>query len=133
LERLLPELDREPHLQRRRRDGGSGRIAAAWGDLNPGSRAAGFLDTFPLQALGWGQPLQSALDQRAGGGGEAAGTRSTFAISLFDDGTGIDEQLEDRRGEPGPDDPAATGLAQVGPAGRWHRDFDLRARATTRS
>jgi hypothetical protein len=80
---------------------GPPRIAPAWADLNPESRVGSTdqnLGTFPVQALGFSQvnsfkirwinvpEFGSALCA-----GAQAGQTNTFAITLFDDGTGIDE------------------------------------------
>ncbi len=71
---------------------GSTMIAPAWADLNPESRAA-YSNTFPVQAVGfagvnhfkvrWINVPESDL--------ESCGSQNTVAVSLFDDGTGIDE------------------------------------------
>lgn len=72
---------------------GAPRIAGAWHDLNPGSRANNFVNTFPVQALGFAgvNHFKIRWINVPSFGGEAAGTQNTFAISLFDDGTGADE------------------------------------------
>lgn len=72
---------------------GPPRIAAAWRNFDPASRTLPAVNTFPVQALGfaginhfkvrWINVPQSGL--------HGEGSRNTFSISLFDDGTGIDE------------------------------------------
>jgi hypothetical protein len=68
------------------------KIAPAWVHLNPGSRAT-HKNTFPVQALGFagindfkvrwiGVPEFNK---------ETCGSQNTFSVSLFDDGTGLDE------------------------------------------
>jgi hypothetical protein len=67
-------------------------IAPAWTALNTASRAS-FQNTFPVQAMGfaninhfmvrWINVPQS--------GKESCGSSNTFAASLYDDGTGVDE------------------------------------------
>jgi hypothetical protein len=68
---------------------GAPRIAPAWTDLNPGSRA-GFVNTFPIQAMGFAgiNNFKVRWINVPENGHEAAGSRNTFAVSLFDDGTG---------------------------------------------
>ncbi len=71
---------------------GPARIAGAWTDLNPIARAVSTA-SFPVQALGFAGINHFKLrwidvPQFAA---EAAGQRNSFSISLFDDGTGIDE------------------------------------------
>jgi hypothetical protein len=68
------------------------RIAGAWCDLNPSSRA-GFKNTFPVQALGFAavNHFKVRYINVPEFGGEACGNSNTFAISLMDDGTGADE------------------------------------------
>src|SRR5437868_1422801 len=72
---------------------GPPKIAGAWADLNPGSRGAGFLNTFPVQALGFA--TINAFEVRYINvpefGQESCNSSNTFSITLFDDGTGIDE------------------------------------------
>src|SRR5262249_39884999 len=72
---------------------GRPKIAAAWADLNPGSRANGFLNTFPVQALGVAgvNDLRIRWINVPEFGFECCGSNNTFSIDLFDDGTGIDE------------------------------------------
>src|SRR6185503_3161431 len=78
------------------------KIAPAWTDLNPNSRpfpasVAGVpnpgANTFPVQALGFANV--NAFKVRwinvPQFGGESCGSRNTFAVTLYDDGTGIDE------------------------------------------
>jgi len=72
---------------------GRPKIAAAWTDLNPGSRAGGFLNTFPVQALGFAtvNDFRIRWINVPEFGFECCGSSNTFSIDLFDDGTGIDE------------------------------------------
>src|SRR5262249_19431922 len=69
---------------------GSPRIAPAWTDLNLASRTGGFLNAFPVQAMGFAgiNHFKIRWINVPETGQEAAGSRNTFAISLFDDGTG---------------------------------------------
>src|SRR6185295_14353235 len=69
------------------------KIAPAWSDLNPSSRTAGFLNTFPVQALGFANINAFKLRwiNVPQFGFEACGSRNTFSVTLYDDGTGIDE------------------------------------------
>jgi hypothetical protein len=69
------------------------RIAPAWADHLPSARLLGFNQTFPVQALGfagvnaftvrWIDVPQFGLD--------GCGSSNTFSITLYDDGTGVDE------------------------------------------
>jgi hypothetical protein len=90
------------------------RIAPAWADLNPNARAVN-LGTFPVLALGfanvnsfrvrWINVPEFGLEDCTGvqdplvtglltsGGGAS----NTFAVTLFDDGTGLDENTTERR------------------------------------
>jgi hypothetical protein len=72
---------------------GPPRIAPAWADLNPASRVGGFLNTFPVQAVGFANV--NAFKVRwinvPEFGQEECGSQNTFSVTLFDDGTGIDE------------------------------------------
>jgi uncharacterized repeat protein (TIGR01451 family) len=72
---------------------GAPRIAGTWGDLNPASRAGGFLNTFPLQAIGFANVNHFKVRwiNVPEFGLEGASSRNTFAISLYDDGLGQDE------------------------------------------
>src|SRR5262249_38610145 len=77
---------------------GAPRIAPAWTDLNPASRSGDVLGTFPVQALGFSginsfkvrwinvPQFGSELCTAAG-----HGLSNTFSVTLWDDGTGIDE------------------------------------------
>jgi hypothetical protein len=72
---------------------GPTRIAAAWTDLNPISRTAGHLNTFPVQALGF-SAANSFITRWINVpmfSWEVCGGRDSFSINLFDDGTGLDE------------------------------------------
>jgi hypothetical protein len=74
------------------------RIAPAWADLNPASRAVDPC-TFPVQALGfanvnafkvrWINVPEFGLEGCTGLG--LAGASNTFSVILYDDGTGVDE------------------------------------------
>jgi hypothetical protein len=76
---------------------GPPRIAPAWSDLNPSARDADLRD-FPVQALGfaningfktrWINVPQFSEEACTGDGG---GFSNTFSVTLYDDGTGIDE------------------------------------------
>jgi hypothetical protein len=70
------------------------RIAPAWRDFDMSTRhVGGALHTFPVQAVGFAAPNQfkvrwiNAVRVEHGG----LSSHSTFSVSLFDDGTGIDE------------------------------------------
>ncbi|PYS25952.1 MAG: hypothetical protein DMF72_00165, partial [Acidobacteria bacterium] len=74
------------------------KIAAAWTDLNPAARGANFGD-FPVQALGFSDinafkirfiNVPRFSDEACTGSGPSGAT-NTFAVTLFDDGVGIDE------------------------------------------
>lgn len=76
---------------------GPPRIAAAWSDLNPAARSVDFR-VFPVQALGFANvnafkvryinvPEFGSEICTANGGGQS----NNFSITLYDDGTGIDE------------------------------------------
>ena len=76
------------------------RIAPAWADLNPSARDSN-LCTFPVQALGFANinafkvrwinvPEFNSVDC-VGNTANFAGATNTFAVTLYDDGTGIDE------------------------------------------
>src|SRR5882724_8501699 len=77
---------------------GPPRIAPAWTDLNPSSRGVS-CGTFPVQALGfaninafkvrWINVPEFGAETCTGAG--LAGASNTFSVTLFDDGTGIDE------------------------------------------
>jgi hypothetical protein len=67
-------------------------IAPAWTALNTGSRAS-FSNTFPVQAMGFANInhfIYRWIDVPQAGK-EACGSSNTFAVSLYDDGTGLDE------------------------------------------
>jgi Big-like domain-containing protein len=72
---------------------GTAKIAPAWMDLNPSSRSGGFTNTFPIQALGFAGINQFVVKwiNVPEFGSEACGSRNTLSVSLFDDGTGNDE------------------------------------------
>ncbi|MGA9773339.1 MAG: hypothetical protein WBV94_30190, partial [Blastocatellia bacterium] len=79
---------------------GPPRIAPAWVDLNPSSRDIN-LCTFPVQALGfaninafkvrWINVPEFSNEDCVGNVSNFAGATNTFAVTLYDDGTGIDE------------------------------------------
>ena len=67
-------------------------IAPAWTALNTFSRAL-FTNTFPVQAMGFANInhfIYRWIDVPQAGK-EACGSSNTFAVSLYDDGTGVDE------------------------------------------
>ena len=76
------------------------KIAGAWTDLNPNSRV-GFLGTFPVQAIGFANinAFKIRYINVPEFGGEScasanplgAGQTNTFSFTLYDDGTGVDE------------------------------------------
>jgi hypothetical protein len=92
----LGDTDRTPTIVEFR--SGAPKIAPAWANLNPDSRA-GNLGTFPLQALGfahinafkvrWINVPEAGFETCTGAG--ASGATNTFSVTLFDDGTGPDE------------------------------------------
>ncbi len=73
---------------------GPARIAPAWRDFNPNTRVGdGLLHTFPVQALGFAgvnhfkvRWINVPRFDHAG-----VASRNTFSVSIFDDGTGRDE------------------------------------------
>ncbi len=70
------------------------RLAGAWTDLDPGSAwQYGNFNTFPVQALGFASSNHFVVRwlNVPSFGYEACGSSNSFAISLFDDGTGSDE------------------------------------------
>ncbi|HKA18742.1 MAG TPA: hypothetical protein VKN18_10650, partial [Blastocatellia bacterium] len=79
---------------------GPPRIAPAWTDLNPSARDLN-CGTFPVQALGfanvnafkvrWINVPQSGSEDCTGDPANLAGASNTFSVTLFDDGTGQDE------------------------------------------
>jgi hypothetical protein len=71
---------------------GAARIAGAWADLNPDGRMVS-PRSFPVQALGFAGPnhFKTRWINVPQVGEEANDNMNTFAISLFDDGTGADE------------------------------------------
>ncbi|HKS40681.1 MAG TPA: hypothetical protein VJX74_08680, partial [Blastocatellia bacterium] len=79
---------------------GPPRIAPAWTDLNPSSRDVN-LCTFPVQALGfaninafkvrWINVPEFGSEDCVGDPANFAGATNTFSVTLYDDGTGIDE------------------------------------------
>jgi hypothetical protein len=77
---------------------GAPKIAPAWTDLNPASRTNGFLGTFPVMAVGFANvnAFKIRWINVPEFGKEAcvaaqSGVTNTFSITLYDDGTGIDE------------------------------------------
>lgn len=77
---------------------GLAKIAAAWADLNPNARAID-CGTFPVMAVGfvnvnafrtrWINVPETGAEACTGDG--FAGASNTFSITLYDDGTGADE------------------------------------------
>ena len=67
-------------------------IAPAWTALNTASRGS-FQNTFPVQAMGFANINHFMLRwiNVPQNGKEACGSSNTFAVSLYDDGTGVDE------------------------------------------
>ena len=73
---------------------GSPRIAPAWANLDTSSRAPLInLNTFPVQAMGFAgiNDFKVRWIDVPETGGEACGSSNTFEVSLYDDGTGVDE------------------------------------------
>jgi hypothetical protein len=78
--------------------GGLPRIAGAWANLNPGSKTpytdtATFTNTFPVQALGFAGINHFVVRwiNVPVAGSEDCNSSNSFTISLYDDGTGLDE------------------------------------------
>lgn len=71
---------------------GPPRVAGAWGDLNPAARALN-TNQFPVQALGFAgiNHFKVKWINVPNFGREGTASHNSFSISLFDDGTGIDE------------------------------------------
>jgi hypothetical protein len=73
---------------------GRPKIAPAWADLNPASRAVN-LCTFPVQALGFANvnafKVRWINVPEFGSEGCTTNASNTFAVTLYDDGTGADE------------------------------------------
>ncbi len=70
------------------------RIAAAWADLDAGSAwQYGNFNTFPVQALGFAgiNHFVARWINVPSFGKETCGSSNTFSVSLYDDGTGVDE------------------------------------------
>jgi hypothetical protein len=72
---------------------GSAKIAPAWADLNTASRTMAYTNTFPVQALGFAgiNDFKVRWINVPEKTKESCGSQNTFAVSLFDDGTGVDE------------------------------------------
>jgi hypothetical protein len=72
---------------------GSPRIAPAWASLNTQSRALANLNTFPVQALGFAgiNDFKVRWIDVPETGSETCGSSNSFEVSLYDDGTGVDE------------------------------------------
>lgn len=69
------------------------KIAPAWTDLDPASRTSGFLNTFPVQAMGFAaiNDFKVRWINVPQFGFETSSSLNTFSVSLMDDGTGLDE------------------------------------------
>jgi hypothetical protein len=69
------------------------RVAGAWTDLNPASRTAIISNTLPVQALGFANinHFVARWINVPSFGYENCNSSNTFAIGLYDDGTGLDE------------------------------------------
>jgi len=67
-------------------------VAPAWTALNTNSRGA-FANTFPVQAVGFANINHFIVKWTdvPETGNEACGSSNSFAVSLYDDGTGVDE------------------------------------------
>jgi hypothetical protein len=72
---------------------GSPRIAPAWANLDTQSRALAHLNTFPVQAMGFAgiNDFKVRWIDVPEAGSETCGSSNTFEVSLYDDGTGVDE------------------------------------------
>jgi hypothetical protein len=74
------------------------RIAPAWADLNPASRAVN-LCTFPVQALGFVNvnafKVRWINVPEFGSEGCTTNASNTFSVTLYDDGTGVDENTNE--------------------------------------
>jgi hypothetical protein len=72
---------------------GSAKIAPAWADLNTASRTMAYTNTFPVQALGFAgiNDFKVRWINVPEKTKEGCGSQNTFAVLLFDDGTGVDE------------------------------------------
>jgi uncharacterized repeat protein (TIGR01451 family) len=72
---------------------GSAKFAPAWADLNTASRTSVYSSTFPVQALGFAgiNDFKVRWIDVPEKTKEGCGSQNTFALSLFDDGTGVDE------------------------------------------
>ncbi|MEA3208200.1 MAG: hypothetical protein QOE70_1257 [Chthoniobacter sp.] len=83
---------------------GPRRIAPAWMDLNFQSRVQGNLNTFPLTALGFAgvNAFKVRYINVPETGKEAAGSSNTFSLTLYDDGTSIDENANQALNPPNP-------------------------------
>ena len=69
------------------------RIAGVWADLDPASATNGFHNTFPAQALGFANINHFIVRwiNVPAFGYESCNSSDSFSISLYDDGTGVDE------------------------------------------
>src|SRR5436305_3926419 len=82
---------------------GLSKIAPAWADLNPSARAVS-LSAFPVQALGfanvnafkvrWINVPRFGEEDCTGTTVSPGNASNTFAVTLYDDGTGIDENSD---------------------------------------
>ncbi|HJQ69266.1 MAG TPA: hypothetical protein VKA70_09850, partial [Blastocatellia bacterium] len=92
---------------------GPPRIAPAWADLDPGTRTTSpggpFFNTFPVQALGFANinafrvrwinvPEFINTDADPANEGAQCGSSNTFSVTLYDDGTGFDENTTESFG-----------------------------------
>ena len=93
---------------------GPPRIAPAWADLDPGTRTTSpggpFFNTFPVQALGFANinafrvrwiNVPEFIDRDADpfNDSPACGSSNTFSVTLYDDGTGFDENTTESFGD----------------------------------
>ena len=84
-------------------------IAPAWTDLDPAARISGNVNTFPVQALGFANvnafrvrwinvPEFINTDADPANEGAECGSSNTFSVTLYDDGTGFDENTTESLG-----------------------------------
>ena len=106
------------------------RIAPAWTDLNPNSKA-GFNGTFPVQAMGFSginsfkvsyiNVPEFGAETCAQRSPNSAGMTNTFSVTLYDDGTGIDENANQPLNPANPigNNAVAFDLQEGSTANRW--------------